>query len=298
MLFLYGCKSDSPKLIPSQTMPTDCWYRQWEMFFKVENSFYEEASTEFVKLTETDCLLNPKVFSNGLFAMLKSGKENEANPLFSNGSEEDKRAFCFAYGKEYDKLCSEIKPEIVSKPYLRDSILRLYVRDQYSRGGDIRQLIERYNMDTTGLSMLLYRDSDHENEEHLKKLITTNGFPTANQVGKDGMDGVFYIVQHSSDINWQKSVLAKYEELLNDGSTDKSMYAYLSDRINIKLGNAQLYGTQVKNLHFENNEVEFFPIEDSIRIDERRMAFDLEPLEFYKKLILKAYSGRFNDVKK
>ena len=112
------------------------------------------------------------------------------------------------------------------------------------------------------------------------------------------MDGVFYIVKHSSDINWQKSVLAKYEELLNDGSTDKSMYAYLSDRINIKLGNAQLYGTQVKNLHYENNEVEFFPIEDSIGIDERRMAFDLEPLEFYKKLILKAYSGRFNDVKK
>lgn len=68
---------------------------------------------------------------------------------------------------------------------------------------------------------------------------------------------------------------------------DKANYPYLMDRILMGKGQKQMYGTQF-SYDEKLKKVSLYPIEDPIRIDERRAAYHLLPLkydiEFYKNI--------------
>jgi hypothetical protein len=86
-----------------------------------------------------------------------------------------------------------------------------------------------------------------ENSDWIKKIINNNGWLSDNIVGKQGELYAWLIVQHSPDIMFQKSCLDKLKKLPRTKDRDEHIY-YLTDRILIKEGKKQIYGTQFVKL--------------------------------------------------
>jgi hypothetical protein len=98
------------------------------------------------------------------------------------------------------------------------------------------------------LSSLAIADTcvaDRDNTAWLKGEIARRGWPTISREGKDADNQAWLLVQHADhDPAWQAQILAQLTELAPKGETNQKNYAYLFDRVAMKHGGPQRYGTQ------------------------------------------------------
>lgn len=88
--------------------------------------------------------------------------------------------------------------------------------------------------------------SDLDNLNKAKGLINKYGWPTISQIGKDGQNNLWLIVQHADqDVFFQQSALSLMEKLKGTTEINLENYAFLYDRVQCNLNYKQLYGTQV-----------------------------------------------------
>lgn len=187
------------------------------------------------------------------------------------------------------EICKKYSVEIVENEKLQLELIKMYVNDQYVRSNLMTDILQKYNLskdqviiDSNGIN------TDERNRERLKEIIAKYGFPTKKMVGKDAMNGVFFMIQHADGENaWQKSQLTNIKNAVKMGDLDSQSYAYLYDRIKINSGEKQLYGTQFANVDAVNNIVELDKTEEIDNLDKRRMEIGMMPIEMYKKLMLK-----------
>lgn len=110
---------------------------------------------------------------------------------------------------------------------------------------------------------------DMVNNDLIKNIIKTSGYPTKESVGKEGMKAFWLLIQHQDkDVKLQKKCL----EICDFELTEK---AFLIDRVLLNQGKKQIYGTQFVG-EIENKE----------NVDKRRAEMGLEPLEEYLKNII------------
>ena len=128
---------------------------------------------------------------------------------------------------------------------------------------------------------------DHQNTEKLKAILSKRKWLTNAEVGNEGVGAAFLIIQHSPDTSFQERMLPflKRAYLNNEGVSGQEV-ALLTDRVLIHKGQKQLYGTQAD---IKNGEVTFMPISQVDKVDERRAAMNMPPLEFYRKLMEEMY---------
>jgi hypothetical protein len=67
------------------------------------------------------------------------------------------------------------------------------------------------------------------------------------------------------------------EKAVQENKASKKDLAYLEDRILMRQGKKQLYGTQYK-LDSETNEMKLWEVEDPDRLNERRASVGLPPM--------------------
>lgn len=109
----------------------------------------------------------------------------------------------------------------------------------------------------------------------LKAEIAARGWPV--QVGEDAAGAAFLIAQHSPDLEFQKVCLELLCALPESQSNAQHM-AYLHDRICIREGKPQRYGTQSRP-RAGSEEWELFPLEDAGAVNLERTRIGLVPLE-------------------
>lgn len=130
---------------------------------------------------------------------------------------------------------------------------------------------------------------DSANEVYITHLLDSLGrYPGRSLVGPDLSSTAFLVIQHA-DHDTQKKYLPMLEKAANEGEMAKSSLALLIDRILIRDGKPQKYGSQVRN-NTESGKQEFYPIEDEPRVNERRAEMDLPPLEDYARYFGIEYS--------
>lgn len=112
-----------------------------------------------------------------------------------------------------------------------------------------------------------------DNTNWLKKQIGTYNWLSSELVGEQGELFAWLIVQHSSNLNFQKNCLRLLKSLPIT-KTRSGHIAYLTDRILTKENKKQVYGTQ-----FLDNEP--IPLEDINNLDKRRKEMGLERFEIY-----------------
>jgi hypothetical protein len=86
---------------------------------------------------------------------------------------------------------------------------------------------------------------DAENVAWLRNLISTKGFPTATQVGKEGVHLAWVLLQHADhDPKLQSDLLPTLEQRFSAGELPPNDLARMTDRVLMAGGKPQRYGTQ------------------------------------------------------
>lgn len=267
----------------------ETWKLGWRMIESSMLENYDLASLQFDTLRLSSKTMDYKYLVTGLEVWNHKGRTTDILELLKVQDQSMLQQIC------HKKFLSELEPckenaiENVMNKELQIEIIKMYINDQYVRSNLMTDVLEKYSLKKEEIIEDIYGIyTDEKNRERLKQIIAQYGFPTRNLVGKDAMQGIFLIIQHSDqDKQWQKSQLANIEKAVKMGDMDGQSYAYLYDRIKINTGEKQWYGTQFEKVDAKNNIAELAPTEDLENLDHRRMAMGLMPVEMYRKFMLR-----------
>lgn len=133
--------------------------------------------------------------------------------------------------------------------------------DSSSQVDSIKQLVEEYR---------------HIHADTLKLLFRQHGFPTHQQIGKDGVQGLFVMVAHAKDLEFQELCLVYFIIEAKTGGLEWSELAILFDKIQVEKGQPQYFSTQPQKT--DDGSFKLYPIADEKNLDQRRQAFDMLPI--------------------
>lgn len=126
----------------------------------------------------------------------------------------------------------------------------------------------------------------NNNAEVLDRIINHIGYPTVEKVGQEASNAAWLVIQHAIG---QPAFMRKCRDLLekavHESKADPISLCYLTDRIAVLEGRAQLYGTQFD--WDENGELSPNFYDDPERVDQRRLAVGLNSLREQTELIRK-----------
>jgi hypothetical protein len=122
---------------------------------------------------------------------------------------------------------------------------------------------------------------DRENTRRLKELIAQCGWPRTSVHGERAVRNAWLLAQHAdAEPAFQKQVIVLLEQAVREGEAPGQTLAYLDDRIATAENKPQRYGTQFRRLA-EPCRLEFLPLDDRAKVEERRKAVGLSTLDEY-----------------
>lgn len=135
----------------------------------------------------------------------------------------------------------------------------------------------------------MFRDSVHTGVKiKIEKLFNKYGFLGYDKVGKEGSNNFWLLVQHSDNYpTFQKKVLKAMNREIQKGNANPSDFAYLYDRVQVKAGKKQKFGTQL-SYDSTGNPFPTIGLIDSVNVDTFRKAYGLEPLKEYYDFIIQS----------
>lgn len=126
---------------------------------------------------------------------------------------------------------------------------------------------------------------DHANTAWLKGIVATRGWPRRSQVGDRAAKMAWLLVQHAdADPAFQVRALRLMEPLVSTGEADRKNYAYLYDRVMLKVVGKQRYATQ---LMCQSGRLVPQPLEDERLVDARRRGAGLGTLAEYEARVMR-----------
>lgn len=124
---------------------------------------------------------------------------------------------------------------------------------------------------------------DAKNLKRLEQIIAQIGWPGKTLVGEKACVAAFLIVQHS-ELPTQEKYLPVLKEAASKGEVRPADAAMLEDRVLMRQGKKQIYGTQLQSNQESGLKLFLVPIEDEANVDERRAKVGLGPLKDYLKI--------------
>ncbi len=122
---------------------------------------------------------------------------------------------------------------------------------------------------------------DSVNIIHVSKILDSYGWLGKDKIGADANTTLFLVVQHS-DLRIQQKYLPMIRKASLVGDASKSHLALLEDRVALREGKMQIYGSQVGQL-LDSKEYYILPLKDPETVDVRRAEVGLQPLADYVK---------------
>jgi hypothetical protein len=151
---------------------------------------------------------------------------------------------------------------------------------------------QQYRMQISGIDKKYGWESkemkDHwkiiNKKDSINLIKTTNildkyGWLGADIVGEDGNKTLFLVIQHA-DLNTQLKYLPMMQKAAKKGNASGSNLALLEDRVALRQGRRQIYGSQIGR----DKETKLYyvsPLEDPDNVDTRRANVGLQPLADY-----------------
>lgn len=127
----------------------------------------------------------------------------------------------------------------------------------------------------------IINEKDSINLLKIERILNEYGWLGADVVGEDGNKTLFLVIQHS-DLETQLRYLPMMREAVKLGNANGKDFALLEDKIAVKQGKRQIYGSQIfKN--YDTGESYVYPLIEPEKVNERRAEVGLEPIEDYVK---------------
>ena len=185
------------------------------------------------------------------------------------------------WGKTIEKL--EKKLEIIEANYdkpLQAELLTIYDEDQKYRI-QIHETLKTFSDHSKEMQDLwkITLQSDSINLLKVKKILDEKGWVGKDKVGAQANSALFLVIQHS-DLETQKKYLPMMKEAVAKGNESSSSLALLIDRIEIREGRKQIYGSQIGTK--PHNKTQYvLPLIDPDNVDKRRAEVGLGLMSDY-----------------
>lgn len=178
---------------------------------------------------------------------------------------------------------------------LKLSLDSLFEADQAIRLKVNASFQHKDNKVKTDSLLQLMRQQDLINLTKTEHILTTYGWLGPQKVGMNASQALFLVIQHAA-LPVQEKYLPIIKQAVDKGETLSSNLALLEDRILMRQGKKQLYGSQSIN---KKGVSYIYPIEDPDHLDERRKKMGLSPMiEYNKSWDLEAHKRDLPEIEK
>lgn len=159
---------------------------------------------------------------------------------------------------------------------LKETLENIFERDQYNRLL-WSQAVKNHPGDTERNERLARKAlmTDSLNLVLVDKILSQHGFPRKEQVGDFGNQAAWIVFQHA-DLDHQKRFLPQMEAAVSRGDIAPLYLALLRDRIDVREGRPQRYGTQI------DGKGNLAPLLDASRVNKWRQEVGLPPIEQFE----------------
>ncbi|WP_298509278.1 DUF6624 domain-containing protein [uncultured Kordia sp.] len=177
---------------------------------------------------------------------------------------------------------TQIQAKPIDYKLLKAQLETIRIEDQ-----TLRQLLPEAeakfgrNSDELAYIWKLIHEQDSINEKKVLHIIDTYGWLSKNKVGEMANQTLWLVVQHA-EIDTQEKYLPYLVTSVNNNESDGWYLAFLKDRILMRNGKKQHYGTQVKK-DKKSGFTYIYPIANAHKVNERRRAIGLNSIEEYAK---------------
>jgi Family of unknown function (DUF6624) len=127
---------------------------------------------------------------------------------------------------------------------------------------------------------------DAKHQARMSAIVAEHGWPGRSLVDDDGAHAAWLLVQHA-DVSFMAQCLPLMEQAVSEGEASAKDYAYLLDRVRLRQGKPQVYGTQF--VPGSDGKPVLYPVEDPEHVDERRRAIGLRSMAEYEREIRQNY---------
>nr|MDQ3821451.1 VWA domain-containing protein [Acidobacteriota bacterium] len=184
--------------------------------------------------------------------------------------------------EEVKKMVAQAEAHQPAQPNLklRDELLQLKAENQ-----SFFQQTTRMGYEDAELTKRL-REARESNGVKLCQILKEYGWPSAGQVEKGGVAAAFYLLKNSESFELQRELLPVIIAAVKRGEIEKSDFAGFVDRLRLRAGLKQMFGTQASVV---NGFLLLHPIEDEAHVDARRSQYGLPPLTEYLKALQRIY---------
>jgi hypothetical protein len=176
----------------------------------------------------------------------------------------------FGQNRIYDSLRYQL--QIIDQNDQSPRIQSDSIRKQYA--GDTFMLKKQLNS-----NWKITRYNDSVDLIKVSSMIDKYGWLGPDEIGDDGSSTLFIVIQHA-DLKTQEKYLPIMRVAVNTGKAKASRLALLEDRVALREGKKQIYGSQFY-LMIKTNEAYVLPMEDPTHVDLRRSAVGLHSMAEY-----------------
>lgn len=211
----------------------------------------------------------------GMYDLEKLDTDENINSLRKESEWKDLRKKLIRSRKEFE--------EGLNKP-LKKELEEINRRDQTLR--KLYQVaVKELGQDTLGIRYYekLIKREDSICQSRVIELIEKYGWLGISDVGEEGNRTIWLVIQHSP-LEIQEKYYPKMKDSVDKGESNGGDFAYLLDRILMRKGEKQIYGSQY-TYDRETRKRYFYPIKDYKTVNARREEVGLIPIEEYAKLI-------------
>jgi hypothetical protein len=152
--------------------------------------------------------------------------------------------------------------------------------DQTHRG-QLESIQARYGGNSKELKDLwrIINKNDSLNQIKVERILNTYGWMGKDIIGEKGNTTLFLVIQHAG-IAMQEKYLPLMRDAVKKGNAKASSLALLEDRVALRQGKRQIYGSQVA-WNMITNEYYVLPLDDPDNVDKRRAQVGLPALSNY-----------------
>lgn len=159
---------------------------------------------------------------------------------------------------------------------LKETLENIFERDQYNRL--LWSHAVKNNPGDTERNDWLARQAhmtDSVNLMLVDRILSQHGFPRKEQVGVFGNQAAWLVFQHA-DLDYQKRFLPQMEAAVSHGDIAPLYLALLRDRIDVREGRSQRYGTQT------DEKGNLAPLLDASRVNQWRQEVGLPSIKQFE----------------
>lgn len=187
--------------------------------------------------------------------------------------------------KEWPILLEKLQKilDVIERNYdkpLQQELLKINEDDQkYRMQLDEVEKKHGYNSPQMQEIWQIIGEKDSINLIKVKSILDKHGWVGPDKVGKTANQTLFLVIQHA-DLATQQHYLPMMREAVKTGNANGSALALLEDRVALREGRKQIYGSQIGR---DNASGKYFvsPLEDPDNVDKRRAEVGLPPLAQY-----------------